>query len=509
MKSQKKIGVIIQYINIILSFAISIFFTPFLIRSLGDAEYGVYRIIQSFAGQLTVLSFGIATLVARNVVKYNTLNDKKEKENFLATALITSVLLSVVVLFVGFILSFGIDSLFDSTFSVEQLNLARKLYWLLISRIAVVVLTDMATGIITAHEQFAIKNGLTTINYIIRVCVLVVLLKNGCSSVAIVSTDLCIAILIFVAEIIYSFGYLHEKIHFYYLNKEELKISLTFSFAIFLQAIVNQVNQNLDSVILGAMISAEVVTMYSIALSLFTMFNSITMVFGTIFVPQATRLVTVGASGEELTDMVIRPGRMEVIIGNLVITGFILFGRDFIKLWVGEQYLGAYFVLILLMIPAMIPLMQNVTNSILDAMMKRLGRSIIMIVMAVINVLMSIVLIRCIGYIGATIGTAFSYIVGNGILMNIHLKKSTNLNLKRMYKELLSKILIVAVVCLIIASPLMLIRTSGWFILALKIAIYSFIYLGAIYIFGMRDYERKWFTDPLFRITKKFKKRDS
>lgn len=488
--SQKKSGIIVQYINILLEFAIAIFFTPFLLKSLGDAEYGLYRIVQSFAGQLSILSFGISTLVARNIVRYNTLEERKKKENFLATAFFTTIILAVVVVIIGFILSLGIDSLFDNSFSSEELVLAKKLYWVLLANVAFTVITDMATGILIAHEKFLIKNSLFSIKQIIRIITLILLLNIGLGSLAIVCTDLLLTILILAFEYFYGFTKLKEKIKFYFIDKEELKESITFSFAIFLQAIVNQVNQNLDSVILGSLTTTEIVAMYSIALNLFTMFNSITMVFGTVFVPQATRMITKGASGEELTDLVVRPGRFAVFIGNLIITGFIIFGKEFISFWVGDKYLEAYTVAIILMIPGILPLMQNVTNAILDAMMKRLGRSLILVGMACINILVSVVLVRRIGYIGAAIGTAVSYIVGYLLLLNIHLKKSTSIIIGKMYSGILHKTVISGSACLVIGYPLSFIKSSNVFIMLIKISIYTVFYFAVIYIFAMNNYER-------------------
>lgn len=503
MKDQKKAGVLIQYVNIVLNMAISIFFTPFLISSLGSAEYGLYRIVQSFAGQLGIMTFGISILVTRNVVRFNTLNQKKEKENFLAMASIISVILAAGALLVGLILSFGFDKLFDKSLSAEELSLAKQLYWFLIFNVAVTIINDMATGIVSGHERFIVKNGVITLKYVLRVVTLVILLKMGFGSFAIVTTDLALTIIVFAINMLYSKFKLKEKIKFYYLDKKELKIALTFSFAILLQAIVNQVNQNLDSIILGSMTDTETVAVYSVALNLFTMFNSITLVIGTVYTPQATRMITNHASGEELTDLVIKPGRLQFMMGSLIITGYILFGKEFIKFWVGPEYYGAYPVGIILMIPALIPLVQNVTSAILDAMMKRLGKSLILVSMAVVNVLVSIVCVKIWGYIGAAFGTAFSYIVGNLILMNIYLHKVTDLNLKRMYKELLSKSIIVAIVCPVVCIPLVNIGPSNIWMLLLKISVYIMIYGAASFAFAMRDYERNLILSPIKTIINK------
>ena len=494
--NQRKSGIIIQYINIIVDFGIAIFFTPFLLRSLGDAEYGLYRIVQSFAGQLSILTFGIATLVARNIVRYDALGKKKEKENFLATSAIITCLLAIVVLCVGGLLSLSVDALFDRSLSAEELFLAKKLYWLLIINVAVTVIRDMASGILIGHEKFLIRNGLTTVRHLVRVSLLIILLNLHMGALAVVMTDLLLSVLIALFEYLYAFGVLKERVHFYYFDKEEIKNTVIFSSAIFLQAIVNQVNQNLDIVILGSLTTTEIVAMYSIALHLFTMFNSITMVFGTVFMPKATKMITNGASSEELTQIVvknrrIKPGRFALMIGGLIVTGFILFGREFISFWVGNGYSGAYWVAIILMIPGMLPLMQNVTNSILDAMMKRMGRSLILLAMAFINVVVSIILIRLIGYIGAAFGTAISYIIGYLVFNTIYLKKTTKINVKQMYIDLLSKNIIVSVACLVIGIPMQFIRSPSFIVLLLKVMVYSIVYFIGMYKYGMREYERR------------------
>ena len=83
MKKQLEAGAIISYLNIVLNMVISIFLTPYLLNALGDVEYGVYKTIQSFAGPLTIVSFGIAPLIVRNIVLYDINESVEEKQNFL------------------------------------------------------------------------------------------------------------------------------------------------------------------------------------------------------------------------------------------------------------------------------------------------------------------------------------------------------------------------------------------------------------------------------------------
>ena len=118
MKNQLKFGVIISGLNTFLNMFINIFFTPFLISSLGDAEYVVY-----------IMTFGMAALVTRNIVYFNEKKQQKEKENFLAMAIIVSVVISIVTFFVGMVMYKYTGKVFKNSLSQEEIVTAKKLVY--------------------------------------------------------------------------------------------------------------------------------------------------------------------------------------------------------------------------------------------------------------------------------------------------------------------------------------------------------------------------------------------
>lgn len=489
MKSQIRQGAIIAYVNIVLNLLVNIFLTPFLIKGLGDAEYGVYKIVQSFSAQLSIMSFGIATLVTRNTVYYNTQGNQKEKENFLFIAKAASVFLAVMVTFVGLGLHSSIDAVYANTMNAEEIQTAKTLFLVLLANIVVAVLTDTYNGLLRAHEKFAISNGLNTVRVLIRIAVIVCLIQAGVGSVGIVLTDLGISVAIFLFTALYSRLVLKERSKFYYLDKKMIATSLVFSASIFLQAIANQVNQTLDNVILGAMVSASVVTVYSCGLTLYAAFTSLITVVGSMYGPKATRLVAQGADGEQLTSFAIEPARFQSMIAGLAIAGFVLFGKNFIAIWLGEGYEDVYIITLILIVPSVIPLIENITNSILDAMLKRLTRSLILIGMCVINVILSIILIHLVGYIGAAIGTAASVLIGHGIVMNIYLHKHIHLNIPRLFKSVFSGVLPACVLSIIVGIPISLLPdTFVGFVC--KAALFCIIYAMIMYRFGMNPEEK-------------------
>lgn len=506
MNKSKKMGIAVSYINILLNMAVNIFFTPFLLQSLGTAEYGVYKIIHSFSGPLSIMSFGMCTVVARNIVYYNEKKEYEKKQNFLFIANVISSVLFFLVMMVGGILFFFIDPLYQNTLSASDLHTAKILFAIMIFNTAFTIFGDSYAGIIRGHELFILSYLTKTFKIVGRVALIIFLINLGFKSVAIVSVDLFLTVCVVLFDIVFSRLKLKERPEFKSWDKEVIKTTFIFSSAILLQAIVNSVNQNMDGVILGAMTNPDTVAMYSLGLTIFVTYNSITNVIASVFTPQATKLVYSGVDSEKLTDFVIRPGRVQLVLSGAIIGGFMLYGKSFISAWVGTEYLSIYPVILLLIIPAVIPVIVSVSNAILDAKMLRLGRSIILVVMAIINMLISIILVHFIGYIGAAIGTAMSYIVGHGIITTIYLKKSVELNVGRMYRDVCKGILPCVIITTVLLIPTALWFPNGWFGLGLKIATFIAVYAVFLYLIGFNENEKElYIRKPLNKIIRRKK----
>ena len=76
--NQKRVGIILSYINLILGMVINLYITPLLITTLGDVDYSIYKVMQSFAGPLSMFHLGISAIVTRSIVKYKATEDYTE-----------------------------------------------------------------------------------------------------------------------------------------------------------------------------------------------------------------------------------------------------------------------------------------------------------------------------------------------------------------------------------------------------------------------------------------------
>ena len=120
-----------------------------------------------------------------------------------------------------------------------------------------------------------------------------------------------------------------------------------------------------------------------------------------------------------------------------VYSGKRLFGKYFIQLWVGDGYEIVYSLVLILMVPSTVPLIQNIGIEVQRAKNKHQFRSLIYLLIAIINVVVSIILCKSYGILGVTIGTALADIVGCIIIMNIYYHKKIGINIIAFWKSIL------------------------------------------------------------------------
>ena len=106
--SQIKKGAVLSYVSILLTNVVGLFVTPFIVRSLGESEYGLYALIGSLIAYLTVMDLGLNNTIVRFVSKYRATNDKEGEELFLGSVMKVYFLISAIVFVIGIFLFLSI-----------------------------------------------------------------------------------------------------------------------------------------------------------------------------------------------------------------------------------------------------------------------------------------------------------------------------------------------------------------------------------------------------------------
>ncbi|MDD3174780.1 MAG: oligosaccharide flippase family protein [Herbinix sp.] len=489
--SQKKVGLILSYITLLASSVLAIVLTPFMLRSLGAVEYGLYQSISSFIGVLAVLDFGTGITATKNISELRLRGDKEGESNYLATQMIINVIIAIIILVIGVIFAFSVDTIFQKGFSEGELSKARLLAFLYVINVIVTMFGNTFQGVITGYQKFAVSNAFSLGKILVRFLLIFILLSLGMDSIAISIADIVATSAFTIVCMIYVIPGLKVRILLKKLDMNLFLSTMAFSAALFLQTIVNQINNSIDKVLLGALMGGVAVTLYSVAMSVYLIYGSLSGAVRNIMLPDAVKLINNNATGDEITSFVIKGGRFQFAVLGYILFGFILVGKEFIYLWVGDGYEVSWYITMILMVPTLFQLSTNISETILDAMGKRMIRSVILLTGALFNLAMTIVLVKKMGVIGAPIATAVSSIIFGLVILNIYHKKVMNLNVKRMFIEICSKTTGILVVSFFVAYLSNLLKLSIFIMLLVKGLIFSIVYFGLMIKIGFNAEEKQ------------------
>ena len=507
--NQFRSGVIISYLNLGISTLIPFLYTPVMLRLLGDAEYGLYSLSGSVIGYLSLLSFGIGDTIVRYITLYNAKGEKKKVENAFCFFLIVFGVIGLLIMLGGVILSFSVDAIFSNGLTDSEIAKMRILMLIMAFNLAVTFLTTVFSSVIIAHERYVFRKLIDMFATVAAPVANLVMLFLGYASIGMALAGTVVSFIILPINMSYCFKVLHVKPRYGRLEKGLIKEMIGFSAFSFLGAIVDMLFWATDKIILGMLTKTVVVAVYNIGVTFNTMVVNLSSAFSNLLAPKVTTMIAKDSSKKELTDIFIKIGRIQFIIVSITVSGFIVFGREFILLWAGDTYSESYYIALLTLIPLCIPLIQNTGYAIVMAQNKHKFRSIVYFVIAVANVISTYLLVPYMGAIGAALCSAISYIIGQGIIMNIYYYKATGINIPLFWKNIAR----MAITPVILVAVSFLIKNwisfDNWFGFFTSVIVYSAVFIVLMWVIALNPYEKDLLSKPVKKVSRLIRKRKS
>lgn len=488
MKSQIKSGAVLSYVNMFINILVTAFYTPFMLRMMGQNEYGLYSLVNSVIAYLSVLDMGFGNAMIRFVSKNQAHNDKKKEREINGVFLMLYMIVGLVALLIGGILFFNIYNLFGGSLSADELEKTKVIMIVLIATISLSFPLSIFDSYALASERFNFLKILDIVKRLAIPATMIPLLFMGGKSITMVIVTSAFTLGFHLITMWYCFKKLKMKISLELgnLNKKLIKTISGYSFWVFLNIIVDNVFNNTDQIILGSTKGTAVVAVYSIASKIMVLNTSFSTAISGLFLPRITKTLEGEDGDKKVSDIFIKVSRLQMYIMTFILAAFVVFGKQFIQLWVGDEYLDAYVITLLLIGPALIPLTQNIGISVIQAKNKHQFRSIMFIAIAILNVAISIPLSISYGGIGAAIGTLIANLLGQIITMNIFYWKKIGLDIPRYWKNLLLFCFPVAVL-----SGLFYLfvhnMTFGWLKLIAFGALFGIAYLAIVFLYMNKE----------------------
>lgn len=499
----RKVGVVYSCMLMFVEVFTATLFTPFLIRSLGQSEYGVYQLVSSITSYLMLFDLGINTAAIRYISKFRTEGNREKQQEFMGIIAVFYLLISALVLLIGVVMYVIFPTVFAKGLSVEEINIGRKLLVLTILSTAVTLSCTTFSATLLAYERFSFLKGFLILTTVSRVVIAAIALKFGARSFSVV-------LIYFLANIATRLAYalyVLLKLKLRPLIKKPdfsfLKETISYSSFVLLQMIATHINAMTDSTLLGILAkdSAVIIAVYGAGAQIVQYFRTIGEHFNGVLMPGIVRMVETGATAKQLQNEMVRIGRIILMMLGLVFTVYLVNGQQFMILWAGEDYKLGYFVAASIMAPTMFKLIQSVGNQTLLALSKHKVQAVVQIISALINIVLSIFLIRWKPLEGAVIGSVIALAVGNVILPNILFIKEIGINLIEYYRELLKGLLPSFIISAAAGMLFNLIGLSvyGWLGFIVNCMVMVAVYVVCMLLFGMNGSEK----NMIFGICKK------
>ena len=328
MKNQLKIGAILSYVNILISIIVNLGYTPIMIRLLGQSEYGLYSLIGSLVAYLSVLDLGLGNTIVRYISKNRAVGDKKFESELNGLFLLIYLIIALITLILGSVLYFNVDNIFGETLSFDQIERAKVMMILLIFNTAISFPLCVFSALMYAYERFIFLRIVNIISVLLKPVIALPFLFIGYGAVTLVVTATVINITCLSVNVYYCFKYL--DIHFSkgHFEKAFLYEISGFAFFIFLNAIMDKIYWGTGQFILGMISGTIQVAIYAISMQFMNMYIQFSNAIGSILLPKVTMMVVNGATKMELTNLMIKIGRVQYIIISYILIIFFLVGKE-------------------------------------------------------------------------------------------------------------------------------------------------------------------------------------
>lgn len=501
--NQLKAGAALNYVIIGLNALLGLVYTPFMLRMMGHSEYGLYSLVSSVIGYLTILDFGFGNAIIRYTAKYRAEGKDKEQSSMFGMFLILYSVIGLIAFIGGLALYFNVDSLFGATMTVDELSKAKIMMLILTFNLAVTFPFSIFGSIITAYENFVFQKVIQIARLLLSTAVIIVLLLCGYKAIAMVIVHTVFNVLTLLINLFYCKSKLKIRFSFGKFQWGFLKEITIYSFWIFLNAIMDKIYWSTGQFVLGAVSGTVAVSVFAVAIQLESMYMTFSTAISGVFLPKVSGMVARNSTNEQLSELFVRTGRIQFIVIGFILSGFVVFGRQFIDIWAGEGYSDSYIIALFFFVSLFIPLIQNLGLTILQARNQMKFRSLLYIIIAVVSLVFQIVLSKFYGGIGCAIAIAGALFLGQGICMNIYYSKRQGLNISYFWKEILKMSIVPIIVSIVGLVTVRFINFSSIVSLLFGICCFVILYVPLFWKFSMNQYERELFLPFIRKINRK------
>lgn len=397
----------------LLQMAVMMVLTPFMIRELGETSYGLWIAILALTGYLQLLVLGVPMAAVRHIADFAGRRDLEGANRAIATSLRLCLWLGLGALAIGTLLY----PFFDRALIAGEGGAAPEPGAITAGRLAyVLVVVQVASGfamrlpyaVFDAFHEFPLRNAIMSAGLLLRLGLVLWLLSVWPSIVALAAVVLAQAALEFLA-CLWFIRRRHPQVRFSGAAFDRALVGSIFGFSMYatLLNFGSQLAYRTDAIVIGAFLDPVAITDFDIANKFFDPLTTFMLGIGMVVMPTAAKLKSSGRL-EELRPVFLRWSKIALVISLFVGLYLCVLGPTFLAWWVEPRYeaaSGPTLQVLMLSFVVFLPVRAVAVPVLLGAGRPR-APALGVLVMGVVNLALSLLLVKPMGILGVAIGTA-------------------------------------------------------------------------------------------------------
>lgn len=431
---QIKMGALMSYFALAINVVSGLVYTPWMISSIGRENYGLFTLAMSVIN-LFVFDFGLSSAVTRFISKFLAEGREDKANDCLGLVYKLYFYIDIVLFIVLTLVFFFIPQIYQQL-TPDEIGQFKVVY--VVAAIFTVLSFPFIplNGILTAYEKFVPLKVCDVIHKVLIVGAMTICLLMGGGLYALVIVNAISGIITIALKIYCIKRYTGAGVHWGYEDSVLFKEIISFSGWTTVVSVCQRLIFTLAPSILGIISGSTAIAIFGIAASIESYVYFFAYALNGMFLPRVSQILSKKGDVMPLMNKV---GRIQLMIVGSIVFGFICLGQHFINIWVGNSFEQSYWCSILLIIPTLIYLPQEIGIQTIIAKNEVKYQAFVWIAMAVTNIVLSFVLGRIWGAVGISLSICIAYFVRT-FGMDAILKYRLKLNLTPFFVNTFAKV---------------------------------------------------------------------
>jgi O-antigen/teichoic acid export membrane protein len=392
-----------DYLAIAVNLIVGMLILPFNVAHLGKSAYGLWILTASITTYFSMLDLGYGSAQVKFAAQYRARRDSRALNEIASTLFFLFLGIGVVAYGIAIALAFNFERLFNVT--PEQASTGRTILLILAVYVALSFPFSVFGGIVNGFQRNYLNGVISIINVGVQAIVNVIVLLAGYGIIELVATTTAVHVLCYIAYRLNAYRVFPGlSIRLRHFKAARLREVTAFSSFLLLIDIAAKINFATDTMVIGAFMSTAAIAVWAVASRLIGATRMLTNQLNSALFPVVVDSAAKGRP-DRLRFVLLQGTRLSLAMVIPIASVLCLLAHAVVTAWVGPSFMES--------VPVIYILAGVVTARVGTAsaatLLKGADRHKFLastnLVIAVANVILSIILVQRMGLIGVALGT--------------------------------------------------------------------------------------------------------